>query len=54
MMLDVVNGLRAIAKMFPAASPGVAEVNELIRGKIMPQIMQSAEPGEPAAPPTGS
>src|SRR3974390_2630737 len=54
MMLDVVNGLRAIAKMFPGASPGVAGVHEPLRGKVMPQIMQSAEPGEPAAPPVGS
>lgn len=53
MMLDVVNGLRAIAKMFPGASPGVAEINEIIRGKLMPAIMQAAEPGEPQAPPTG-
>lgn len=53
MMLDVVNGLRAIAKMFPGASPGVAEINEIIRGKLMPAIMQAAEPGEPQAPPIG-
>ena len=53
MMLDVVNGLRMIAKTFPGASPGVAEINEIIRGKLMPAIMTSAEPGEPAAPPTG-
>jgi hypothetical protein len=53
MMLDVVNGLRAIAKAFPGAAPGVAEINEIIRGKLMPAIMQSAEPGEPQAPPTG-
>lgn len=53
MMLDVVNGLRAIAKTFPGASPAVAEINEIIRGKIMPAIMQNAEPGEPSAPPMG-
>src|SRR5258708_38046185 len=51
MMLQVVNGLRAIAKAFPGASPSVAKINELIRGEIMPAIMQHAEPGEPAAPP---
>lgn len=53
MMLQVVNGLRAIAKAFPGASPAVAEINELIRGKVMPAVMQHAEPGEPAAPPVG-
>jgi len=53
MMLQVVNGLRAIAKAFPGASPGVAEINELIRGKLMPAIMAHSEPGEPQAPPVG-
>ena len=53
MMLDVVQGLRAIAKTYPGASPGVAKINEIIRGEIMPAIIQHAEPGEPAAPPIG-
>jgi len=53
MLLQVVNGLRAIAKAFPGASPGVAKINELIRGELMPAIMENAEPGEPQAPPVG-
>lgn len=54
MMLQVVNGLRAIAKAFPGASPSVAKINELIRGEIMPAIMAHADQGEPSAPPVGS
>lgn len=54
MMLDVVNGLRTIAKTFPGAGPAVAEINEIIRGKLMPAIIAHSEPGEPAAPPTGA
>ncbi len=53
MMLQVVNGLRAIAKAFPGASPSVAKINELIRGEIMPAIMAHSEPGEAQAPPIG-
>jgi hypothetical protein len=53
MMLDVVQGLRAIAKTYPGASAGIAKINEIMRGEVMPAIIQHAEPGEPAAPPMG-
>jgi hypothetical protein len=54
MLLDVTNGLRAIAKAFPGASPAVMEINDLIRGKVMPAIMEHAAPAEPQAPPVGA
>jgi hypothetical protein len=54
MMLDVVQGLRAIAKTYPGASAAVAKINEIIRGEVMPAVMQHAEPAEPAAPPVGA
>ena len=54
MMLQVVNGLRSIAKAFPGASPAVAKINEIIRGEMMPALMQHNEPSEPAAPPVGA
>jgi hypothetical protein len=52
-VIDAVHGLRAVAKAIPGAAPVVAEINELIRAKLMPAIMQSQQPSEPAAPPMG-
>jgi hypothetical protein len=52
-VIDAVHGLRAVAKAIPAAAPVVAKINELIRGELMPAIMQSQQPAEPAAPPNG-
>lgn len=52
-VIDAVHGLRAVAQAIPAASPVVAKINELIRGELMPAIMQSQQPGEPQAPPVG-
>lgn len=49
-MLGVVNGLRDFAKMFPGASPYVQQMNDLAR-QAMRAMMESAEVGEPAAPP---
>jgi hypothetical protein len=52
--LNVVQTLRQLGQMFPAAVPGVTKVNDIIRNEIMPKIMAGAKPSEPAAPPTPS
>lgn len=49
-MLQVVSGLRDFAKMFPASAQYVQQMNDLAR-EAMRSMMQSAEVGEPAAPP---
>lgn len=52
MAITVIQGLRAIAKSFPATAPDIAEINNKMR-EVMAKMMASQEPGEPAAPPTG-
>lgn len=52
MAISVIQGLRAIAKSFPATAPDIAEINNKMR-EVMSKMMASQEPGEPAAPPTG-
>lgn len=52
MAIAVVQGLRSIAKSFPATSPKIAEINNLMR-EVQMIMMESQEPGEPQAPPTG-
>ena len=52
LLIGAVSNLRAIAKAFPAAASKVAEANNLLR-EISALMMQSQNPGEPQAPPTG-
>jgi hypothetical protein len=52
-ILTVVSTLRRIAKSYPAAAPFVQQINNLMRD-VSSAMMQHAQPGEPAAPPTGS
>lgn len=52
MVMLVVQGLRAIAKGFPAAAPAVAEANDVMR-KVMAAMMESQGTGEAQAPPIG-
>jgi len=52
MVIGVVQGLRAIAKAFPATAPDIAQINDLMRG-VMSKMMASQQTGEPAAPPQG-
>jgi hypothetical protein len=47
----VIRDLRSIAKAFPEAAPHISQINDLMR-KVMASMMQSAQPGEPQAPPT--
>jgi hypothetical protein len=51
MILDVVRGLRAIAKSTPQASGEIQQINDLLR-KVMVKTMQHAQPGEAMAPPS--
>lgn len=50
MLLNVVSGLRAIAKAYPVTAGKVSEANTIMR-EIAALMMQSQKPGEPAAPP---
>jgi len=50
MAIEVVRMLRAIAQAYPSTAPHVAEINNLMR-EVMASMMQSSQPGEPAAPP---
>src|ERR1035437_6875342 len=50
MLIQVVHGLRAIAKAFPAAAPEISQINDLMRS-VGAKLMQSQPPAEPAAPP---
>lgn len=51
MLLNVVSGLRAIAKAYPATSEKVAEANQIMR-EISAIMMTAQKPGEPQAPPS--
>ena len=50
-VLKVVELLRGIAKSYPKAAPFVSQINDLMP-KVMSALMEDAQPGEPAAPPT--
>ena len=50
MAIQVVAGLRAIAKAFPATAADIAEINNKMR-EVTAKMMESAPTGEPAAPP---
>lgn len=50
MVLQVVSGLRAIAKAFPATAPIVAEMNDKAR-ELVSKMMESSHTGEPQAGP---
>lgn len=52
MLIQVVHGLRAIAKAYPAASEEISQINDLMR-TVGAKIMQSQPAEEPAAPPMG-
>ena len=52
MLIQVVHGLRAIAKAYPASAPEIMQINELMRA-VGAKIMQSQPSEEPQAPPTG-
>jgi hypothetical protein len=52
MLIQVVHGLRALAKAYPSVAPEVSQVNDLMR-TVQAKIMQSMQPAEPAAPPNG-
>ena len=52
MLIQVVHGLRAIAKAYPSTAPDIAEINDKMRS-IGAKIMQSQPSEEPQAPPTG-
>jgi len=52
MLIQVVHGLRTIAKAYPAAAEEIAQINDLMR-TVGAKIMQSQPTEEPAAPPQG-
>jgi hypothetical protein len=52
MLIQVVHGLRAIAKAFPSTAPEISQINDLMRS-VGAKLMQSQTPAEPAAPPMG-
>jgi hypothetical protein len=52
MLIQVVHGLRAIAKAYPAASEEISQINDLMR-TVGAKIMQSQPAEEPSAPPMG-
>jgi hypothetical protein len=49
-LLQAVSLLRGIAKSYPAASPAIMKINDLIQ-EVSAAMMQSQTPGEPQAPP---
>jgi len=51
MVLGIIRDLRSLAKAYPEAAPHITQINDLMR-KVMASMMQSAQPGESAAPPT--
>lgn len=51
MVLGVIRDLRSIAKAYPKTAPHITQINDLMR-KVMAAMMESANPGEPQAPPT--
>jgi hypothetical protein len=53
MVITVVRGLRAIAKMFPETAPMISDINNKMRD-VSATIMKHQEPGQPAAPPMGA
>jgi hypothetical protein len=50
LIIDTIQNHRAIAKALPAASPYIAQINDLMR-KVGLVAAQGAQPGEAAAPP---
>jgi hypothetical protein len=52
MVIQVVIGLRAIAKAYPSTAPDIAEINDKMR-TIGAKVMQSQPSEEPSAPPMG-
>lgn len=52
-MIRIIRDLRSVATASPAAAPGVQKINDIIQSEIMPKLMESQQPGEPQAPPTG-
>jgi hypothetical protein len=49
--LRIVRDLITLAKMFPAASKDIADINNIMR-TVGAKIQESAQVGEPAAPPS--
>lgn len=52
MVIQVVQGLRGIAKAFPDAAPEISQINDLMRA-VMGKMMAGQNVGEPQAPPNG-
>jgi hypothetical protein len=50
MMIGIVQGLRSIARDFPAAAKPISEINDKMR-EVQMAMMKGAQPGESAAPP---
>lgn len=50
-VIQVVQGLRSIAKAFPAAAGEISQINDLMR-QVLSKMMASQQTGEPAAPPS--
>jgi len=49
--IRIIRDLIALAKMFPVASPDVADINNIMR-KVGAKIQESMQAGEPMAPPS--
>jgi hypothetical protein len=51
--IRIVRDLIALAKMFPAVAPKVAQINNIMR-EVAGGIQESSQTGEPAAPPSNA
>lgn len=49
--LAIVSSARQLSKLFPATSPIMTQINDLVRDAQM-KMSKDSQPGEPAAPPT--
>jgi hypothetical protein len=53
MVIQIVQGLRKLAQTYPAATPAITKMNDLMR-EVQMKVMAGGKPPEPAAPPVPS
>jgi hypothetical protein len=50
LVIQTVQALRQLAKMYPAAAPAISKINDAMR-EVQLKVMAGSKPSEPAAPP---